>query len=144
MGGMRTSGDQLVQLAAVPLFAGVSKKGMRQICEMAKELTFDEGDEVTVEATRGGRFHLILDGKASVITGGRRVATLGPGDTIGEMALLDGEPRSATVCALEPLRTLSLTSWNFRTLLRKEPTIMEKVLLQLVTRVRAADKLAVG
>jgi CRP-like cAMP-binding protein len=137
MGGVK---DEVVeQLACCGLFEGVSKKGLRQIADMAKEMTFDAGEEVKVEATRGTRFHLVLDGTAEVTHHGRRLSVVGPGDTIGEMALLDGQPSSATVTALEPLRTLSLTSWNFRSLLHKEPTIQEKILLGLVRRLRAAD-----
>ena len=138
MGGLR--GETVIErLAEVPLFAGVSKKGLRQIAAVAKEMTFAEGETVTVEATRGGRFHLIVEGRVEVTSGGRLLATLGPGDTVGEMALLDEEPRTATVTALETVRTLSLASWNFRPLLRHEPLIMEKILLQVVRRLRDAD-----
>ena len=144
MGGMKTKDGELEQLARVPLLEGVSKKGLRQIADMAKEMRFAPGEEVTTEATRGGRFHLILEGRATVTNGRRTLATLGPGDTIGEMSLLDGQPRSATVTAVDPMRTLTVASWNFRTLLRKEPSIMEKVMLQLVQRLREADRSLVG
>lgn len=139
MGG-RSDSSEIDRLAEVDLFEGVTKKGLRQIAGMAKVMTFEAGEEVTIEATRGGRFHLVLDGTASVSIGRRVLAHVGPGDTIGEMSLLDGQPRTATVRADEPMRTLSLTSWNFRTLLRQEPTIMEKVMLQLVQRLRQADQ----
>ena len=139
MGG---AGSEVVdQLASCALFAGVSRKGLKQVADMTKVLTFDAGEEVTVQATRGTRFHLLIDGTARVTSDGRELSIVQPGETIGEMALLDGEPSSATVTALEPLRTLSLTSWNFRTLLRKEPTIMEQVMLALVRRLRVADAL---
>lgn len=140
MGGRTSPRNDFDRFSEVDLFEGVSKKGLRQIAGMAKVMTFDVGDEVTIEATRGGRFHLILEGTASVSSGRRVLAHVGPGDTIGEMSLLDGQPRTATVRADEPMRTLSLTSWNFRTLLRQEPTIMEKVMLQLVQRLRQADQ----
>lgn len=145
MGGIRKKADDgLDQLARVALFEGVSRKGLRQIADFAKEMHFGVGEQVTTEATRGGRFHLILEGSAVVTNGTRTLATLGPGDTVGEMSLLDGEPRSATVCVTEPMRTLSIASWNFRTFLRKEPSIMEKVMLQLVRRLREADRSPVG
>jgi CRP/FNR family transcriptional regulator/CRP/FNR family cyclic AMP-dependent transcriptional regulator len=126
------------QLGRCGLFAGVSKKGLGQIADLGKVMEFGAGEEVTVQAARGTRFHLVLDGMAEVAIDGRVRSTIGPGDTIGEMSLLDGEPTSATVRAVHSLRTLSLPSWNFRTLLRKEPTILEQVMLELVRRLRAA------
>jgi CRP-like cAMP-binding protein len=132
--------ELLARLRDIPLFEGVSAKGLKRIGEMSKVATFNEGEEITTESTKGSRFHLILDGKAKVTAGGRTRANLGPGDTVGEMALIDGEDRSATVTATEPVRTLTLASWNFRQLLRQEPEIMEKVLLQLVRRLRKAEK----
>ena len=133
-----TDADLVEQLGRCGLFAGVSKKGLRQIADLGKVATFAEGEEVTVQAARGTRFHLVLDGTAQVTADGRVLSTVGPGDTIGEMSLLDGEPTSATVTALGPRETLSLPSWNFRTLLRKEPSILEQVMLELVRRLRAA------
>jgi CRP-like cAMP-binding protein len=137
---MTTSGGvDPSQLARCGIFAGVSKKGLRQIADLGKIATFSAGDEVAVQAARGTRFHLVLEGRATVATGaGRPVSTIGPGDTIGEMSLLDGEPVSATVTATEPMRTFSVPSWNFRTLLRNEPTIMEQILREVVARLRAA------
>jgi CRP-like cAMP-binding protein len=132
--------ELLDRLRQIPLFEGVSAKGLKRIAEMSKVASFEPGEEITTEATKGSRFHLILDGKAKVTSGGRTRATLGPGDTIGEMALIDGEDRSATATAAEPVRTLTLASWNFRQLLRQEPAIMEKVLEQLVRRLRRAEK----
>ena len=143
MAGLRKV-DATAQLATVPLFEGLSKKALQQIASMSKERHFRPGDEVTVESTRGARFHLILEGTAAVKKRGREVAKLGPGDTVGEMALIDEGPRTATVVALEPLRTLTLASWNFRALLRAEPTIMEKLLVRLVGRLREADRVPVA
>lgn len=131
--------DAAGRLAAVPLFEGLSKKALRQIAGMTKEQRFAEGDEVTIESTRGARFHLVLEGRLTVRRGGKEVAQLGPGDTVGEMALLDDGLRTATVVALEPTTTLTMAAWNFRSLLRSEPAIMEKILLQLVARLRAAE-----
>jgi len=138
MGGLR--GETVIErLAEVPLFAGVSKKGLRQIAAVAKEMAFAEGDVLTLQGTRGGRCYLILEGRVEVTSGGRTLATLAAGDTVGEMALLDDQPRTATATALEPVRTVTLASWNFRPLLRHEPLIMEKILLQVVRRLRDAD-----
>ena len=143
MAGVRSE-DGLDRLAAVPLFDGLSKKALKQVAALMREHRFAPGEEVTTESTRGARFHLILDGLVTVTKAGREVAVLGPGATVGEMALLDEGPRTATVTALEPTRTLSLASWNFRSLLRAEPAIMEKVLLQVVSRLREAERVPVA
>lgn len=130
----------LDQLAKVPLFDGLSQKSLKKVCESAKEMHWSEGERLTCEATRGSRFHLLLDGEVAVEAGGHRRTTLGPGAMLGEIALIDGQPRTATVTALTPVRTLSLASWNFRSLLRDEPTIAEKVMVGLARRIRELEQ----
>jgi CRP-like cAMP-binding protein len=71
---------------------------------------------------------------------GETVATFGPGDSFGEMSVLDGQPRSAAVVATTELETLGLSSWNMRALLREEPEIAMSVITELVARLRAADQ----
>jgi CRP/FNR family cyclic AMP-dependent transcriptional regulator len=127
------------QLGRCGLFSGLSKKGLRKIADLGKVEEYAPGEQLTVQASRGTRFHLVLDGTAEVAIDGRARSTVGPGETIGEMSLLDGQPTSATVTAGDGLRTLSLSSWNFRTLLREEPTILEPIMLELVRRLRAAS-----
>jgi CRP-like cAMP-binding protein len=127
-------------LGGVDLFQGLSKKELRAIAAMAKEMQFDEGQRVVTEGEEGGRFHLILDGKAKVTVGGRTKNALGPGDYFGEISLIDGGPRSATVTAETPLRTLALAEWNFRPLLKEMPTIAPKLLVEMCRRLRASDR----
>jgi len=71
---------------------------------------------------------------------GRRIRGLGPGDSFGDIALIDDGPRSATVVAETPLQLLSITSWNFKPLLLERPQIAHKLLLQLCARLRDAEK----
>jgi CRP-like cAMP-binding protein len=106
---------------------------------MAKEVPFGPGDELTGEGEEGARFYLILEGEASVTVNGQDRGTRGPGETIGEYSLLDGQPRSATVVAKTPIRTLSLASWNFRPLLAEEPTLAEALLVELCRRLRETE-----
>src|SRR4051794_34208831 len=101
-------------LAAVDLFQSLSKKELQRVMSMAKELSFDVGTEVVTEGDEDGRFFLIIAGDARIAKGKRTLATLGPGDYFGEISLIDGEPRSATVIATSDLQTLSLARWNFR------------------------------
>src|SRR5438067_7329604 len=110
-------------LANVDLFEGLPKKALRQIAESGKEMSFDAGAVVCKEGESDGRFYLIEDGSAQVTIRGRDVNQLGSGDYFGEISIIDGEPRSATVAASTPLRTLSMTSWNFRSILKENPDL---------------------
>jgi CRP/FNR family transcriptional regulator, cyclic AMP receptor protein len=129
-------------LSNVDLFAELSKSELRKVAAIAKPFTFVEGESVTEEGTPGGRFHVIVSGTAKVVGGGRTRATLSPGEYFGELSLIDGEPRSATVVALEPLETLSIAEWNLRPLLKSQATISYKMLVVLARRVRSVMKSA--
>jgi CRP-like cAMP-binding protein len=127
-------------LASVDLFQGLSKRELQRVLASAKELEFDEGAQVVREGDEDGRFYLLLDGTAEITKGRRTLATLGPGDYFGEISLIDGEPRSATIVATAPVRALTLARWNFRPLLDEYPTIARKVLLEMCRRVRELDR----
>ena len=132
--------DALTKLASVPIFEGLSKRELDAIYRVAKEIDFEPGHAILEEGSTGVGFHLILDGRADVVVGGRKRATLGPGDYFGEMSLLDGGPRSATVRTATRVRTLALTSWAFLPLLDKNPSIAKKMLVELSRRLRSLEK----
>lgn len=132
----------LAMLGQVELFGGLTKKELRQVSTLARETRFSSNETIVAQGTAGGRFFLILEGVADVTFDGRKLATLGPGDHIGEMSLIDGQPRSATVTATQPVRALSVASFNFRALLREHPPIAEKLLVALCRRLRAERSLA--
>jgi CRP/FNR family cyclic AMP-dependent transcriptional regulator len=128
-------------LRAVPLFSGMSDRELHKVMEIAKEVVHEAGRPV-VEADREGvGFHLILEGTAEAIVGKTAVGTLGPGAYFGEMSLLDGKPRSATVIAVTTLRTLALPSWTFNQLLDKHPEMMRAMLVELCGRLRHVEAL---
>lgn len=129
-------------LCKVDLFQELSKSELRKVAALAKPFEFVAGESVTEEGTPGGRFHVIMSGTAKVVGGGRTRATLGPGEYFGELSLIDGEPRSATVIALEPLSTLSIAEWNLRPLLKSQASISYKLLVVLCHRVRSVMKTA--
>jgi CRP-like cAMP-binding protein len=83
--------------------------------------------------------YLVLEGTALASIGGAELATYGPGDYFGEMSVLDGSPRSATVTAASALRTMGLTSWSMRALIKEHPEIAQHVIEVLVARLRATD-----
>lgn len=127
-------------LGRVQLFQGLSRKDLIAVLRTAGEVDHAAGREVLREGAEGVGFHLILSGTATVMQRGRTLRTLGPGDSFGDIAVIDGGPRSATVRADEPLRTLSLTAWHFKAVLVEHPTIAYKLLLELCRRLRDAEK----
>jgi CRP/FNR family cyclic AMP-dependent transcriptional regulator len=137
---MATKKDSLALLGGVPLFEGLSKKELSSILSVAKQIHFDEGHDIVEEGATGVGFHLLLEGEAHVLIGGRKRATLRAGDYFGEMSLIDGGPRSATVRTSTPVRTLALTSWAFMPLLDKNPSIARKLLTEMSKRLRNIER----
>jgi len=86
-------------LGAVELFSECSKKELGQILAVAKEIDFEAGENICVQGEPSGRFYLILEGSVAVKRNGRTRATLAVGDYFGEIALIDGQPRTATCTA---------------------------------------------
>lgn len=134
------SQDMVEQLAKVPLFSECSKREIQLISKAGKRTSRRAGTVLAKEGEAGVGFFLILSGKAEVSIGGRRRTTLGPGEFFGEVALLDGGPRTATVTAVTDVELLGITEWVFRGLLHDQPTIAIKVLQTLAGRLRAASK----
>ncbi len=127
-------------LSAVPLFEGLSRRELEAMLRGAKDVNVEAGKRIVEQGENGVGFHLIVEGRCSVRVDDREVASLGPGDYFGEMSLIDGGPRSATVVAETPVRTLSLTSWTFLPLLDENPSIARKLLVEMSRRLRAAER----
>ncbi len=128
------------RLANVPIFSGCSKRELAIIAHAAKEVSHKEGTVIAREGERGIGLFLILEGQCKVTIGGRTKAKLGPGDFFGEVALLDGGPRTATVTALTPVRLVGITGWVFRGLLMEHPNIALKTLEAVAGRLRAVSR----
>jgi CRP/FNR family transcriptional regulator, cyclic AMP receptor protein len=126
-------------LGRTDLFSPLGKKSLQSIAQQAKVVDHDAGKEITEEGGGATGFHLITQGKATVTVHGSSVRTLGPGDYFGEISLIDGQPRSATVRSETPLRTISLSSWSFRPLLDEEPEVSKALLKVMCARLRAAE-----
>jgi CRP-like cAMP-binding protein len=127
-------------LVTVPLFSELSKRELKRCAQVAKAVTFDRGDVIAEEGEEGLAFYVILEGEAKVQRRGRTVATLLPGDHFGEISLIDGGPRTASVIAATPLRCLSLLRWDFRQLLEKDPVLVPKLLKELARRLRQIER----
>ena len=135
----RTTDPVLERLASVDLFEGLSGADLRRIKDAGKELRFDAGADLAVQGREAGRFFLILEGEVEIAVGGRARRVMGPGEYLGEISLIDGEPRSASATARTPVRTWSLASFAFRPLLRQYPAMADKVMVLLCRRLRAAE-----
>src|SRR2546430_16276167 len=100
----------------VPLFHGLSEKELKSLANNFTERTFTEGQELTHEGSGGVGFFVIETGEATVSVDGQERRTLGPGDYFGEIALIDGGPRAATITAPSDGRSYGLTPWQVRPL----------------------------
>ena len=132
--------DPVASLRRVELFADMDRRQAEQIARLLKERRFKKGETVIMEGTGGAAFFLIDSGQATVSRKGVEIVTLGPGDHFGEIALIDGGPRSATVTAATDLVCYGLTFWEFRPLVERNGTIAWKILQALARRMRAAEK----
>jgi CRP/FNR family transcriptional regulator, cyclic AMP receptor protein len=136
---MANRDDLLSLLGRVPLFEGLSRKELEAILRSSSEVEHEAGHNIVTEGGGAAGFHLMLAGEATVLQGGREKRTLGAGDFFGEIALIDGGPRSATVRADTRVRTLSVTAWDFKPLLAEHPEMAHKVMVELCRRIRSAE-----
>jgi Cyclic nucleotide-binding domain len=133
---LATKQENLQMLGGVPFLSDLSKRDLDKVLAIAKPTVHTEGAEVMTEGHGGVGFHLITDGKAKVQRAGRTVATLGPGEFFGEMALVDDGPRTASVTADTELTTLVISKWEFRPLVKSHPELAWKLIEHLVVRLR--------
>ena len=131
--------DPVASLRHAQFFAEMDRRQAEQVVRLLKLRRFAKGETVIMEGSGGAAFFIIDSGQATVSKKGVNVATLGPGDYFGEIALIDGGPRSATVTAATDLVCLGLTFWEFRPLVEANGAIGWKLLQALAKRLRAAD-----
>ena len=137
---MRLHKDGKVDLLSqVPLFAGCSKKELRQIATLADEIDLRAGKVLTRQGAPGREFFVLLEGTVEVVRDGKQITTLGAGDFFGEMALVSNIPRTATVTATSPIRALVVVDRDFRRLLKEDPSVAVKVLGAMAERMPPAD-----
>lgn len=134
---MATKKETLDRLSAVPLFSDLSQKDLGRILDRTKETVHKEGESVVSEGHGGIGFHLITQGTADIVRSGRKVDSIKAGDFFGEMTLIDGAPRSASVIATSDLTTIVLSQWEFKPLIKAHPDMAWKLLIYLTGRVRA-------
>ncbi len=130
------SDEHIETLRKVPLFRGMSDRALKRVAEISKEVTHRDGKAVVEQDRSAVGFHLILSGQADATQGGTVVNTMGPGDYFGEMSLIDGKARSASVVAKGELHTLAIPAWNFNRLLDENPDMMRALLVVMSERIR--------
>lgn len=132
--------DTVAALQRVPLFAGVQKKHLEALASSMRERRFAAGDQVVTEGDQALAFFVIADGTATVDVGGQEKRTLGPGDSFGEIALLDEGPRTATITAETELHCYGMTPWVFKPFLEGHPEVAWVLLKTLARQVRESSR----
>ncbi len=121
------------------LFHGLPDGELRSIEKQIKVVKHPAGHEITVRGEGGVGFMVITDGSVTVTTVQGRTRKLGPGDSFGEMALLDHEGRSATITADTDVTLGSIPEWSFKPFLKEHPEVAYRLLQVLSQRTRQAE-----
>jgi len=127
-------------LKSVPIFSELGRGDLSRLAKLMVTRNVAAGDAVIEENDQAAGFFVVSSGKLEVERRGKGLATYGPGDFFGEMALFEGFPRSATVRAIEDSELLAMTRWDFTAELKNRPQIALGMLPVLVRRLREADE----
>jgi CRP-like cAMP-binding protein len=122
-------------LRNVPFFEDLTDEDLERVARIGERRTFAPGQNIVREGDVGGGLFVILSGTARVETGGK-VHELGPGEFVGEMALLARRPRSATVTATEPVEAITVEAMHFKPFLVKNPSVAVAILDRVAARLR--------
>jgi CRP-like cAMP-binding protein len=139
-GGMAESPTVPELLRSVPVFAHLPPKALDQVSALAKDITHSEGHVVVREGAGAHAVHVIVSGEAKVSVDGAEIAVLGPGDHFGEIALLSGGTRTATVTAACDLRVLAIDAISFLRLVHSDPVLKESLPPVISARLRELDE----
>lgn len=141
---MATRGKHLENLAEIPLFSALSKKDLQRIAKASNEITLPAGTVLVDQGDMGREAFVVIDGTATVARNGRKVGTLGAGEAVGELSLLDHGPRTARVTADTEITALVLSAREFAGVIEEVPGLAHKLLGQLAGRVRELDRQIYG
>jgi CRP/FNR family transcriptional regulator len=129
----------VIDVKKAKLFDGLPASEVRSIEKQMKTVQHPAGHKIVVRGDNGVGFMVILDGTVSVSTAQGKTRKLGPGDSFGEMALLDQEGRSATIKADTDVSLATIPEWNFKPFLKEHPEVTYRLLQLLSQRVRQAE-----
>ncbi|HEY1830018.1 MAG TPA: Crp/Fnr family transcriptional regulator [Acidimicrobiales bacterium] len=127
-------------LAQVPIFSMLKPKDLKSLTADAHDLTYPAGTTLADTDELGSTFFVVVEGTLRVLVDGKQVRSIGPGDFFGEMALIDHEPRSATIVTDTDVRCLVFSSWVFRPFALKHSEVAWALLEVMVARIREAEK----
>lgn len=128
--------EHIAALHSVSLFSELSRRQLMSILRAARPVQFQTEEEIIEEGDQGKGFHAVTEGNVTVLVDGKDVATLGPGSYFGEMAVIDGGRRTATITATTRVSTLELTPSAFLRILDREPLVGKAVAAELCRRLR--------
>ena len=132
--------EKIAILKKVPLFSDLSKRQLIELSKHSDKVEIDGGHVITKEGVKGNDFFLIIEGKAQVKKGRKIIRNLKSGDYFGEISLIDGEPRTASVIAETDINLLFVNHKSFEHLLKTVPGLQEKIMVSLCTYLRRAEK----
>lgn len=141
---MAPRSKHLEHLAEIPLFSALSKKDLQRIAKASNEVNVAAGSILVDQGAMGREAFVLVDGTATVSRNGRKVGTVGPGDAVGELSLLDHGPRTARVVADTDITVLVLSAREFAGIIEEVPGLAHKLLAQLAARVRELDRRIYG
>ena len=127
-------------IASVPIFESLSKRHLKKVAGLTSTVAFGAGDTVIQEGEPGDSFFVAVSGQAKVISGGKTIHRLIPGDHFGEISLLDGRPRSASVVAETPMSLLMVPRPAFLRLVKNDADLARALLASLARMVRRVDR----
>ena len=128
------------QLASVPLLAGLDDRVRRRLAQIGKRRTYAADEAIVKEGSTGTALYVLLSGRVRVERAGSPVGELGVGDFFGELALIEEEPRSATVVAVDETECLLFPAWEFRALLEEQPQIAVAIMRALIERIHRQER----
>lgn len=141
---MASRNKHLEHLSAVPLFSSCSQKELEKIARASNEIEVEAGRVLVDQGDAGREAFVIVEGEAIVKRNKRKIASLGPGDAIGELSLLDHGPRTATVEAATPMKVLVLSTREFTGVVDQVPGLAHKLMAALASRIRELDSKVFG
>jgi CRP/FNR family cyclic AMP-dependent transcriptional regulator len=130
----------MVLLAAVPLFKGCSEPSLRRLADATGTIDFPVERPIVLQGQVGNGLYVLISGRARAMQGDTVLAEFGPGDFFGELAVIDQQPRTASVVAVEPTVCLALASWDLLALLETDSKLGLNLVHELVHRLRACDE----
>jgi CRP-like cAMP-binding protein len=134
----------IAALGGVPLFENLSSKQLKQVAGLAVIARFMAGATIVKQGAIGDSFYVVLTGQAKIVANGRIVHRVLPGDHFGEISLLDGGERTASVVAETPMTLMEITQKQFLGMLAKDPEVTVALLVGIARAVRRMDRSLAG